>query len=608
MQSDGNGKSSVEQAVALVTLKPRMSPLRLIVATIVPMLAVFGVELYLWRSTGRWSLLSAAVLACAWFGGGVSGIIATVLSTALMWWYFVPPEHVLLKRVGSDYAIALLFASAGILISLVVHRYRRHGAELARSHRFLQTILDYSPDAIVLKDLESRYLLVNKAFERIAGTEASAVVGHTPVEVLPPALANTVLATEETVRARRAPVQFETALPDGRDILVTEFPLLDESNRLFGIGAIETDISQRKRDEQTVREAMEDLRTAQHVSHVGSWRWDFRTNAAKWSDELYDIFGVDRSRPPAPLVYPAATLLTPDSLARLSAAMEKLRIDGEPYELDVEFTRPDGVTRWCAARGEAVRDASGQIIGINGTIADITHIKELELLRKEWTAVIAHDLRQPLGVISAGSAILPELHQGDHNEERAILKRIQSSAVALTRMVDDLMDMSLLEANRLKLERTSIDPEMVVRESMERLQQLLGARIQLQVSGPPTSVSIDAMRIDQVLGNLLSNAVKHGKPDTPIEVRLNRTGGEVEITVTNFGRGIEPGELPRLFDRFTRTKTTQSSGVSGLGLGLYIAKGIVEAHGGRLWADSVAGKSTTFHLSLPVPRPQRQAA
>ena len=172
MHSDGNGKSPVEQAATLLAPNPRRSPLKVIAATIVPTLAVFGIELFLWHSAGRWSLFYPAVLACAWFGGGASGITATLLSTALMWWQFVPPEHVLLKRDGDDYAVALVFLLTGILISLVIHRYRRNVDELARSHRFLQTILDYSPDAIAVKDRASRYLLVNKAFERFAGVKA----------------------------------------------------------------------------------------------------------------------------------------------------------------------------------------------------------------------------------------------------------------------------------------------------------------------------------------------------------------------------------------------------------------------------------------------------
>lgn len=609
MKSKQSKGSAEEQVLGRVERRPTRSLLGAIGLAIVATLAVFAIERFLWYPAGRWSLFYPVVIACAWFGGRASGIVATLLSSALMWWFLVTPENERLRDgVGDDVVVALVFVATGILLSIASHRYRWNAARLARHYRYLQTILDFSPDAIVLKDRNSRYLLVNEAFERIAGTTASAMVGRTPVDVLPAALADKVQANEKAVRDTHAPVQFETELADGRDVLITEFPLLDEANDLFAIGAVATDISHRKAEERTLRETMEDLRTAQHVSHVGSWHWDFRTNAAKWSDELYVIFGVDRSQPPSAEFRPVERLLTADSLTRLREAMEKLRVDGEPYELDIEFTRPDGATRWCAARAEAARDEGGQIIGINGTIADITHIKEIERLRKEWTSIVAHDLRQPLDAITMATGILPSLQESDREEQRVILQRIQSSTQHLARMIDDLMDMSLLEANRLKLERRWDDPETATREAIERLRQGVDNPINVEVRGSPARWCVDAMRVEQVLANLLSNAVKYGDPGAPIDVRLDRKPDGIEIAVTNSGGFVDPEELPRLFDRFARSKTSRSAGVSGLGLGLYISKGIVEAHGGRIWADSVPGKSTTFHLSLPSPEARLKAA
>jgi signal transduction histidine kinase len=168
--------------------------------------------------------------------------------------------------------------------------------------------------------------------------------------------------------------------------------------------------------------------------------------------------------------------------------------------------------------------------------------------------------------------------------------------------------MSLLEAHRLKLEQQWADPEVLVRETVEKLPQPVVARTKIRANGPRVSVYIDPMRIEQVLGNVLSNAAKYGDSNAAIEVRLERTDGEVEISVTNYGKGIEPGDLSRLFDRFVRSKMTEHSAVRGLGLGLYISKGIVESHGGRMWADSVPGKSTTFHITLPATMPRQQAA
>ncbi len=332
------------------------------------------------------------------------------------------------------------------------------------------------------------------------------------------------------MRETRVPMHYEEPnAVEGRVFLLSKFPLVDESNAVFGIGTIQTDITERKRDEEALREAMGDLRVAQHVAHVGSWRWDFRTNQAKWSDELYQLFGINPSQPPSPLVYLGARLMTADSLARLRGAIERLRIEGEPYDLELAFTRLDGALRWCATRGEPVRDAQGQIIGINGTVDDITHIKELERLREEWTSVVAHDLRQPLNVLTMASDFLPTLHEGSSQEERTTLQSIQSATQTIERMVDDLLDMSLLEAHRLKLDRKWTDLRATVRETVKQMSHLVGARIDVHESGQPVSCLVDPMRIGQVLGNLISNAVKYGDPKTAVDVSVDRTDGEVKI-------------------------------------------------------------------------------
>jgi len=107
---------------------------------------------------------------------------------------------------------------------------------------------------------------------------------------------------------------------------------------------------------------------------------------------------------------------------------------------------------------------------------------------------------------------------------------------------------------------------------------------------------------------LISNAVKHGEKGGDIDVRVSQLGPDVEISVTNHGKGIKQEDVPRLFSRFGRSSTAQGAAIPGLGLGLYIAKGLVEAHGGRIWVDSIPGKTTTFHFTLPGRAPAREAA
>jgi len=486
--------------------------------------------------------------------------------------------------------------------------------DLRESQRFLQRILDYSPNAIVVKSLDGRYIVANNGFRAIRHLGPDEARGKNDADLFPPELAQRLRANDaKALSSGQAVVTEEILTEDGEQcvFVVTKFPLFDDENKIHAICAIWTDISQRKRDEEALARVATDLREAQRVAHVCSWRFDARTKKTVWSEELYHIFGLDPAQPRQKPLYADADnhIFSAEGREWARAAVEKALADGSPYETELEFTRPDGTTGWIAARGEAVRDDDGRIIGISGTAADITKVKELQRLRDEWTSVIAHDLRQPIGTILMASDFLPEIHGDMTQKERTIVERVHSAGLTLKRMVDDLLDMSLLEANRLKLEPIAIKPESLVQDTLGRLAHLPGIE-RVHVSSDPnlTPVLVDPMRIEQVITNLVTNAIKYGDEHTDIDIRVTQRANASEIAVTNRGRGIAPEELPRLFNRFMRSKETRGSGVAGLGLGLYIAKGVAEAHGGRLWAESTSGETTTFHLTLPLAAEMRQAA
>ena len=487
--------------------------------------------------------------------------------------------------------------------------------DLAESQRFLQGILDYSPNAIVIKSLDGRYVIVNNAFQAITQVELDQMRGKSDADLFPAPLAQRIRANDARAVATHQAVVTEESMElagDRRDYLVTKFPLFGEANTILAVCGIWTDITQRKRDEETLRQVASDLRTAQRVAHVGSWRWDVRTNHVEWSEELYRIFGLDpaQSRRAPLFTDPDSKVLGAETKALARDAVAKCLADGRPFEIELDFRRPDGSLRWVVARGEAVLDNAGRVVGITGTSADITRLKELQRLHEEWTSVIAHDLRQPIGTILMASEFLPDLRAGEPSEqERDMIRRIHSAAGSLRRMVDDLLDMSLLEANRLRLERTWANPPDLVRQTLERLAHLPGIeRVRVRAGPDLPPIEVDPMRIEQVLQNLISNAIKYGDEQSEITVRVEQHDKELDIAVTNRGKGIAPDELPRLFDRFSRSRTTRGSGVPGLGLGLYISKGVVEAHDGRLWAESTPGETTTFHVALPVSAAMRVAA
>jgi PAS domain S-box-containing protein len=241
----------------------------------------------------------------------------------------------------------------------------------------------------------------------------------------------------------------------------------------------------------------------------------------------------------------------------------------------------------------------GVLLGAVSAFMDITSAKELERLRAEWSSVVAHDLRQPLGAISMSAQMLARA-----TDDTKLLKhvdRIRAAANRLNRMVGDLMDLSRLEASRLELARQSVDLPAIVRAAAERAELETSDRVfDVRVEGEVPEVDADPDRIAQVLENLLSNAVKYGKAGTPIVMSVARDGGDVAVAVTNEGRGLTSEELAHIFERFKRTASAKLEGIQGTGLGLYITRALVEAHGGRVAAESTPAGVTTFRFTLPV--------
>ncbi|MBI2390265.1 MAG: HAMP domain-containing histidine kinase [Deltaproteobacteria bacterium] len=224
---------------------------------------------------------------------------------------------------------------------------------------------------------------------------------------------------------------------------------------------------------------------------------------------------------------------------------------------------------------------------------------EMERLREEFISVVAHDLRNPITVILGTASLLERRAAAD---DKGLIARLRRSALTLDRMIADLLDASRIEASRLALRRQLVDLGALVREVVERSSATLGGRrVQIAAPGGALEVDADPMRLEQILVNLLTNAAKYSDEGTDLRLTIEKRADEVRVGVTNRGPGISAEDLPRLFTRFFRTPAAARGQRQGLGLGLYIARGLVEAHGGRLWAESSERlRETTFRFALPL--------
>ncbi len=264
----------------------------------------------------------------------------------------------------------------------------------------------------------------------------------------------------------------------------------------------------------------------------------------------------------------------------------------------------------------SVRVGSGDEIGrlgkeFNAMVAQLQAAQEqhgrLEASRRELIAAVSHDLRTPLASVRAMVEALNDGVVSDTDTVSRYLHTIQSETQHLTALIDDLFELSQIDAGALRLHMEPTSIEDLVSDALESMRaQAQKKKVTLQgnVEGSPPRVPLDAPRMQRVLFNLIQNAIRHTSADGTITLTVRGASDRVELTVADSGEGIPGTDLPHVFDRFyrgepARTRDRHESG-PGAGLGLAIAKGIVEAHGGTISASSQPGEGAIFHVLLPT--------
>ena len=232
-------------------------------------------------------------------------------------------------------------------------------------------------------------------------------------------------------------------------------------------------------------------------------------------------------------------------------------------------------------------------------LQDLSHVRRLETIRREFISNISHELRTPLAAVKAVVDTLRDGALEDPPVAQHFLDRLDDEIDALTQMVEELLELSSIESGRVPIRLIPTTLENIILPSVERL-QLQADRAQLDVEVDiPADVPLvlgDLARLHQVVVNLLHNAIKFTPPGGKVSISAKAGEGEVVIAVSDTGVGIPGDVLPRIFERFYKEDRARSG--SGTGLGLAIAKHVVQAHGGRIWAESTEGKGSTFYIAL----------
>jgi PAS domain S-box-containing protein len=279
---------------------------------------------------------------------------------------------------------------------------------------------------------------------------------------------------------------------------------------------------------------------------------------------------------------------------------------GEQFvDHEVDWVRSSGERRRLVSTGTSVRDVDGNVAMAVVVFRDVTEVRRLERLREESLALVTHDLRNPLSTILMSLSLL----KGATAEDRGArlpadasvktAERAERNVKRMTAMLDELSESARLESQGIPLRRVACDLRTLVANALDTLDDARARRITIEAGDTsPYVVLADASRLERVVVNLLTNALKYSADDAPVTMRLGRRGKDVGLEIVDRGIGIPSESLNLLFQRYYRTSAGKAH-ASGLGLGLYIARLVVEAHGGRIEVSSKVGQGSTFTVSLP---------
>lgn len=357
------------------------------------------------------------------------------------------------------------------------------------------------------------------------------------------------------------------------------------------------------------------LRMTMAAARVGVWEWNIVTGDIVWSEALEPLHGLPRGSFAG--TYEAyRKTIHPDDLERVEALIARSVETRTPYEAEFRLLGQDGVLRWTSARGVVVEDAHGRAARMMGVGVDITHLKQLEeelrlqhRRKDEFLAMLGHELRNPLAAIVHAVELLWSSDPAESEHARRVIRRQTRS---MSRLIDELLDISRISRGQITLERRRLSLGEVVSEGVDVWRHLISQKRQrLTVEAPKSATWIDgdATRLTQVFANLVHNAAKFTPEEGTIAIAVSREDGTAVVTVRDNGSGMTPEVLTHAFELFVQGPPSLDRQQGGLGLGLTLVRRLVEMHGGTVEAKSAGpARGSELVVRLPIAEVDEGAA
>lgn len=463
-------------------------------------------------------------------------------------------------------------------------------------------------DAIVVTSLESEILTWNSTAEAIYGWTEKEARGKFFDQLLhtqyPNDNRNKWLS--EVLAKGYWQGEFRQQRRDGNwvDIQTGVSPFRDIDGKIVGLVGIIRDITASKQVERELHEREQQLQAAIDLAKLGIWKLYLKTSQIECSARSKAHFG-----------YPADTCMTLDMIIERIIPEDRdwnLRdalLQHKEYHGEYRVEWPDGSLHWIAISGQGQYSQRGRPFAVVGVTLDITERKLEEQRKDTFIGIASHELKTPLTTLKGFTQLLTrQMKRLDMTDQVATLAKMDGQINALTRLVNELMDVSKIQAGQLEYTWGEVDIDQLVRHVVEMIQQTSQQHIIRICGETQCKILGDRAHLEQVLTNLLTNAIKYSPQARQVDVSLECEQDALFIKVRDYGIGIPAQERGRIFGRFYRAGTARKHAIGGLGMGLYIAQEIINKHRGKIKVESKEGEGSTFCVELPFSSPSKQAA
>jgi PAS domain S-box-containing protein len=529
-----------------------------------------------------------------------------------------------LETGGRQIAVSIVIApirdagnrvSASLTICQDITDRRQNDRTFRDSERRYREIVETANEGIWTLDDQAKITFVNRRMADLVGYLPEEMIGQRKWDFM---FGEDVAAMKALFERRRQGVAEEVAdirfrHHDGREIwtLMAARPLHDGAGRFIGALDLFSDITERRRAEQALRDSEERFRTL--ADNIAQLAW--------MADETGRVFWYNRRW----FEYTGRTLEEmqrrgwqevhhPDHVQSVIEKISRCFETGEIWEDTFPLRARDGTYRWFLSHALPIRDERGAITRWFGTNTDVTDRREAEeaLLeadrrKDEFLAVLAHELRSPLAPILTAARILQMKGPPDPQLQKP-RETIVRQTLQLSKLVDDLLDVGRIIAGKLSLDKRRVELNDIVKQAVETSGPVIERRrhtLNVGFSEAPVYLDVDAARIVQVVGNLLNNAAKYMQEGGRIDLTAFADGGTAVIRVRDEGVGIPPDMLGRIFQRFIQLGSSGHRAEGGLGIGLSLVKAVVDLHGGSVDARSDGiGTGSEFTVRLPMTGPK----